>query len=194
VAEPPFPAALVVSHPNRYGAGEDLSGFRELADRFGARVYVDVDPLLSAEIDLPDGVVRLTDTERMPNEILARAGGRARLAADALERRLRQVRGLEFPVAGPIGRTVTVVLPIPGRMVQEALAGAGALVAVSGPWDGVTLFTAGWWHTRRQIEGLVAAVSAILVGEEPLPIPADTLDRVPADLPARRLGTITPFL
>ena len=194
VGEPPFPRGLVVSQPNRYGAGEDLAGLKVLADRWGAKMYVDVDPLLWGEIELPAGAVSLTDWPGVSRESLLAAGARARLAADALERRLRQVPGLEFLVSGPVGRTVTVVLPAPATRVQEALTAAGALVQVDNTWEAMLLITTGWWHTRPQIEGLVAAIGAALRGG-PLPmIDPDSFDRVPADLPLRRLGTITPFL
>ncbi|MGH8926843.1 MAG: hypothetical protein ACRDWH_00710 [Acidimicrobiia bacterium] len=178
------PAAILVSHPNRLGSAEDLTGLVGMANRLGAVAMVDVDPLLTGSVDLPEGVVPLWQWPGGHGAI-APAGSRARQAAFALRRRLSQIRGIVFPVEHPVGRTVTAVLPVPAGRVVEGLAGLGALVEMVDLWEGGLAITPGWWHTRMQIDALVRAIGAIVTGAKSEPIPADRFERVPDDLPLR---------
>jgi hypothetical protein len=121
------------------------------------------------------------------------AASRARQAADALRRRLAQIRDITFPVERPLGRTITVILPIPAAPVIGALADAGTAVGTAEFWEGGLSVSLGWWHSRRQIDALVAAIAALVDGSPPPAVPPDRFDRIPDDLPLRRLDTI-PFL
>jgi hypothetical protein len=121
------------------------------------------------------------------------AASRARQATDALRRRLAQIRDITFPIERPFGRTITVILPIPAALVIDALAEAGTALGAAEFWEGGLSATVGWWHSRRQIDALAAAIGALVAGSPPPPVPPDRFDRIPDDLPLRRLDTI-PFL
>jgi hypothetical protein len=121
------------------------------------------------------------------------AANRARQAADALRRRLAQIRGITFPIERPFGRAVTVVLPIPAAPVIDTLAVKGTRLSPAEFWEGGLSMTLGWWHSRHQIDALAAAIAAFVAGSTAAPVPADRFDRIPDDLPLRRLDTI-PFL
>ena len=54
-------------------------------------------------------------------------------------------------------------------------------------WEGGVSMTVGWWHTRDQIDALAAAVAVVLNGDDPTSFPPDRFDRIPDDLPLRRL-------
>lgn len=187
------PTAIVASHPNRLGSAEDLSNLADLARQLEAPAYVEVDPFLVGVVPLPGQIRPLVHWPAAASHPMTWAATRSRQAADALRRRLAQVRHVAFPVDHPLGRTVTVILPIPSVPVVEALADAGATVDVAELWEGGLLMTLGWWHSRRQIDALAAAIAAIVAGSAPMPVPSDRFERIPDDLPLRRLDTI-PFL
>jgi hypothetical protein len=54
----------------------------------------------------------------------------------------------------------------------------------------MVVLTLGWWHRREQLDGVAAAVGAVLAGKDPAPIDADSFDQIPDDLPRRRLNRI----
>ncbi|MEX0667537.1 MAG: hypothetical protein WD313_04340 [Acidimicrobiia bacterium] len=187
------PSAIVASHPNRLGSAENLAALADLAGQLGATAYVEVDPFLAGLVELP---VRIKPVVRWPEaatDPVTSAATRVRQAAEALRRRLAQIRGISFPIEWPFGRTVTVVLPIPAARVIDALAAGGTGSSAAELWEGGLSLTLGWWHSRRQIDALAAAVAAIIDGSPPIPVPPDRFDRIPDDLPLRRLDTI-PFL
>ena len=187
------PAAIVLSHPNRLGSAEDMAAVGGLARRLGVIAHVEVDPLLMGVIDLPADVRPTVKWRCAHDAIVEAAARRAQQGAAALRRRLGQIKGLMFPVERPLGRTITVVMPIPGDRVTEVLAAAGATVDAAEFWEGGLSITVGWWHSRQQIDALVAAIGSTLSGGDWLPIPPDRFDRIPEDLPRRRPDTI-PFL
>ena len=187
------PAAIIASHPNRLGSAEDLSLLADLARQLGAAAYVEVDPFLVGVVHLPAQIRPIVQWPEAAAGPLTLAATRARQAADALRRRLAQIRDITFPVERPLGRTVTVILPIPAVPVVDALADAGAAVGKAEFWEGGLSVTLGWWHSRRQIDGLATAIASIVAGSAPAPVPPDRFDRIPDDLPLRRLDTI-PFL
>jgi len=187
------PSAIIVSHPNRLGSAEDLSALVALARELGASVHVEVDPWLISGINLPLEVRPTVEWPVARDPIVQAASDRAQQAAAALRRRLAQVKGLIFPVEHPLGRTTTVVVPTPGDRVTEVLAAAGARLNTVEFWEGGLAMTVGWWHTRRQIDALAAAVGAVVSGSDCLRVPADRFDRIPDDLPRRHPDTI-PFL
>ena len=184
------PSAIVLSHPNRLGSAEDVAALVGLARGLGAIAHVEVDPLLIGVIDLPVEVRPTVTWPAAHDPIVAMAARRAQQGAAALRRRLAQVKGLMFPVEHPLGRTITVVLPIPADRVAESLAAAGAKVDTAEFWEGGLSITVGWWHSRQQIDALAAAIGAILAGDGSLPVPPDRFDRIPDDLPRRRPDTI----
>lgn len=187
------PSAIVASHPNRLGSAENLAALADLAGQLRATPYVEVDPFLAGVVELPVAMVPIV---HWPEAAIASgtvAATRARQAAEALRRRLAQIRGITFPIEWPFGRTVTVILPIPAVPVIDALADAGTRLSTAELWEGGLSLTLGWWHNRRQIDALAAAVAAIVAGVPPPPVPPDRFDRIPDDLPLRRLDTI-PFL
>ena len=186
----PEPSAIVLSHPNRLGSAEDLLALVGLARGLGATAHVEVDPLLMSVINLPVDVRPTVTWAAADDPIVEVAAHRAHRGAAALRRRLIQVKGLMFPVEHPFGRTVTVVVPIPGDRVVEVLAAAGATVDTVEFWEGGLSITVGWWHSRQQIDALAAAIGAILSGGDCLPVPPDRFDRIPDDLPRRRPDTI----
>ncbi|HUP15813.1 MAG TPA: hypothetical protein VM848_07165 [Acidimicrobiia bacterium] len=187
------PSAIVASHPNRLGSAEGLAALADLAGQLGATAYVDVDPFLAGVVELPALIAPIVHWPEASTDSVTLAATRARQAADALRRRLAQIPGIAFPIEWPFGRTVTVVLPIPATRVIDALAEAGAGLSAVELWEGGLSLTLGWWHNRRQIDALAAAVAAIVAGCPPAPVPPDRFDRIPDDLPLRRLDTI-PFL
>ena len=189
----PKPAAIVLSHPNRLGSAEDLAALVGLARGLGATAHAEVDPLLIGVIDLPADVRPTVTWPAAHDPTVEVAAHRAQQGAAALRRRLTQVKGLMFPVEHPLGRIITVVVPIPGDRVAEVLAAAGARVDTVEFWEGGLSITVGWWHSRQQIDALAAAIGAILSGGDCLPVPPDRFDRIPDDLPRRRPDTI-PFL
>jgi hypothetical protein len=188
----PIPAAIVASQPNRLGSGENLVALVDLAAQLGAEAHVEVDPWLGGTVDLPSRVRPIVLWPEAGSPRVLAAAARAQQAAGALRRRLAQVKGLTFPIEHPFGRTVTVVLPLPGITVVEFLASAGTALSTVEFWEGGLSITLGWWHTRLQIDALAAAIAAIVSGSTPLPVPPDRFDRIPDDLPLRRLDTI-PF-
>jgi hypothetical protein len=187
------PAAIIASHPNRLGSVENLSTLADLAGQLGAIAYVEVDPLLAGVVHLPAQIRPIVHWPEAATGPLTPADTRARRAADALRRRLAQIRDITFPIERPLGRTVTVILPLPAVPAVDALAAAGAAVGAAEFWEGGLSLTLGWWHSRRQIDALATAIAAIVAGSPPAPVPPDRFDRIPDDLPLRRLDTI-PFL
>jgi hypothetical protein len=188
-----IPTAIVASHPNRLGSAEDLWNLADLARQLGAPAYVEVDPFLAGVVPLPVQIRAIVHWPEAATYPLTWAATRARQAADALRRRLAQIRHVTFPIERPWGRTITVILPVPAVPVVEALADAGAAVGVAELWEGGLSMTLGWWHSRRQIDALAAAIAAIVAGASPEGVPSDRFERIPDDLPLRRLDTI-PFL
>ena len=186
----PGPSALVASHPNRLGSAEDLDAMVVLAEQLGVTAHVEVDPLLLATARLPAGIQSIVRWQSSGSPIVKTAAARAQQGAEALRRRLAQIRGLMFPVERRLGRTVTVVLPIPADRVIDGLAALGTTLDRAGWWEGGISMTVGWWHTRRQIDDLAAAIGSIVSDTDPVPVPPDRLDRIPDDLPLRRLNTI----
>jgi hypothetical protein len=184
------PAAIVVRHPNRFGCGEDLAELRDLANRHGAEGWIIVDPLLSALVELPPGLQSGTHWPQADRAPLRDAGLRSLQAAEALRRRLQEVRGLSWPVRYPAGRTLTFVTPRPANVLRDALSSAGVRIGAGGWWEGLITLTLGWWHRREQLDGVAAAVMAVLAGRDPAPVVADSYDLIPVDLPRRRLNRI----
>jgi hypothetical protein len=187
------PSAIVASHPNRIGSAENLAAMADLAGRLGATAYVEVDPFLAGMVEMPALIAPIVHWPEAATDCLKLAATRARQAAEALRRRLAQIRGITFPIEWPFGRTVTAVLPIPAARVIDALADAGTGLGAVEFWEGGLSMTLGWWHSRLQIDAVAAAVAAIVAGGPPAPVPPDRFDRIPDDLPLRRLDTI-PFL
>lgn len=187
------PVAIVASHPNRLGSAEDLAAMIQLAGDVGATAHVEVDPFLLGFVELPPQAQPIVRWEAAYSAVMKAAASRAQQGADALRRRLAQIRGVMFPVEYPFGRTITVVLPIPAVRVTEALGPLEAQVDLADLWEGGLSMTVGWWHTRQQIDALAAAISSVVSETDPGPIPPDQFDRIPEDLPLRRLDTI-PFL
>lgn len=187
------PSAIVASYPNRLGSAENISDMIDLAGQLRATAYVEVDPLLDGLVELPAGAKPIVTWPDAVTAPVKAAADRARQAADALRRRLAQIRGIMFPIEHRFGRTITVVLPIPASPVIDGLAGDGVMLRPAEFWEGGLSMTVGWWHTRLQIDALAAAIGAIVAGSSPLPVPPDRFDRIPDDLPLRRLDTI-PFL
>lgn len=190
VEQKPAPAAIVIAHPNRFGCGEDLAGLAGLASRYKAGGWVIVDPLLSGLVQLPPPLRAATTWPNADPEIVTRAGRRSLQAADGLQRRLAEVAGLSWPVVHPAGRTLTCVTPLPSLRVLQGLQLAGVEIGLGGWWEGLVTFTAGWWHTRDQLDGVATALAAVLAGETPQPVATDRFDRIPDDLPLRRLNRI----
>ena len=189
----PSPAAIVASHPNRLGSAEDVAAMVQLAGDMGATAHIEVDPFLVGTARLPRQARPIVCWEVAESAGMKAAASRARQGANALRRRLAQISGLMFPVEYPFGRTITVVLPIPAIRVTEALASLGTRVDLAHLWEGGLSMTVGWWHTRHQIDALAAAINSVVAETDPGPIPPDRFDRIPEDLPLRRLDTI-PFL
>jgi hypothetical protein len=182
---------LVVAHPNRFGSGEDLVNLAKVAARWRAQAWVVVDPLLAGMVAPGEGLQTLTPGPSREPGWLHRAAERSLQGAEALRRRLVAIPGLQWPVVRPAGRTVTCLAPIGGAEVKEAIAQAGVLVdAPPGWWEGVVTFTVGWWHTRAQLDGVARALAAVLAKGIPEPVADDSLDRIPEDLPRRRLNRI----
>ena len=165
----------------------------DLAEQLGAAVYVEVDPFLAGVVELTDRARPIVAWPEAIAEPVTSAANRALQAADALRRRLNQMRGITFPIERPFGRTVTVVLPIPAAGVVDVLGSTGTRLETAEFWEGGLAITLGWWHSRQQIDALAAAIAAIVAGSAPPPVPPDRFDRIPDDLPLRRLDTI-PFL
>jgi hypothetical protein len=186
------PTAIIASHPNRLGSAENLSTLAGLARELGVTAYVEVDPFLAGVVHLPTQIRPIVHWPEAATDPSTLAATRARQAADALRRRLAQIRDITFPIERPLGRTVTLILPIPAAPIIDALAEAGAAVGAAEFWEGGLSATLGWWHSRRQIDALAAAIAAIVAGSPPPPVPPDRFDRIPDDLPLRRLDTI-PF-
>ena len=187
------PSAIVFSHPNRLGSAENVSAVVDLAEQLGATAHIEVDPLLAGLIQLPPQARPIVNWPDAVTAPVTSAANRARQAADALRRRLSQIGGITFPIEHPFGRVVTVVLPIPAVPVIDSLARQGARLSAAELWEGGLSVTVGWWHTRRQIDAVATAIAAVVAGSSPSPVPADRFDRIPDDLPLRRLDTI-PFL
>ena len=183
----PGPAAIVASHPNQLGSAEDLGGMIAMARRLGAACYVEIDPPLVGVVEVPAPALPIVHWPGGCSRAGKAAAGRAQQGAAALRRRLTQIGGLLFPVEHPFGRTLTVVLPVPADGVIAALARSGVRLGRAVFWEGGVTMTVGWWHTRAQIDALAAAVASVIAGNEPEPIPPDRFDRVPDDLPLRRL-------
>jgi hypothetical protein len=186
------PASVVVSHPNRLGSAEDVASVVDLATKHGATAHVEVDPLLAGIIRLPPLARPIVYWPEAGSASVRAAATRASQAADALRRRLAQIKGITFPVDRPFGRTVTVILPVPAAGVASALGANGTGLTLVDLWEGGLSMTVGWWHDRRQIDSLARAIRALVAGESHLPVPPDRMERIPEDLPHRRLGSI-PF-
>jgi hypothetical protein len=107
-----------------------------------------------------------------------------------LRRRLQEVPGLSWPVSHPAGRTLTFVAPLPVTVLREGLSSVGVSIGADGWWEGLVTLTLGWWHRRDQLDGVAAAVMAVLAGRDPARVPADSYARIPDDLPRRRLNRI----
>lgn len=183
------PASIVLSHPNRLGGSEDIVGLIDLASRWKSSVWVDVDPYLVGMVELPPplrGLVRWDGA----GSALDRAGTRCRLAADSFRRRVTQIPRVRLTVERQSGRSVSVITPVPGQVVVQRLKANGALVDSLPLWGGVVILWFGWWHTRRQIDQLASALTAAIEGESSSRIDDDNFDRLPEDLPRRRLDTI----
>jgi hypothetical protein len=124
-----------------------------------------------------------------PTADAARASERALQGADFLRRCLKQVAGVDL--FGPNDRAlVTFLTPAPAASLIEALSQAGAMVRSEGTWESTIAASVGWWHRRSQLTGLANAIEAFLTSRILDPIEHDRFDKVPRDLPRRRLGTI----
>lgn len=187
------PSAIVASHPNRLGSAENIGAMVDLAEQLGATAHVEVDPLLAGIVELPSQAWPTVRWPAAESQLVKAAAVRAQQGAGALRRRLAQIRGILFPVDYEYGRTITVILPIPSHHVTEALEATGTRLGTSEFWEGGLSMTVGWWHTRHQIDSLAAAIGSIVAGADHSPVPPDHFDRIPDDLPLRRLDTI-PFL
>lgn len=186
-----IPLSLVAAHPNRLGSSEDLPAMVALARSLGATAFVEVDPLLLGVSRVPPGA---RPTVRWPDSTtpaVTNAAFRAQQGAEALRRRLTQLKGLIFPVEQPYGRTITVILPVAADRVLAELIALGASLNAAEFWEGGVSMTVGWWHTRRQLDLLAAALGALISGSVPPEVPPDRFERIPDDLPLRRLDSIT---
>ncbi|MGI8517376.1 MAG: hypothetical protein ACR2ME_03405 [Acidimicrobiia bacterium] len=117
------------------------------------------------------------------------AADRAAQAAHYLGRLLEQIPGVRVLSQAP-GPAVTFITPAPASALIEALAGAGAELRAEGTWESTVTAVVGWWHRRNQLVALAQAVEAFVAGLPVSQIEADRFDKVPTDLPRRRLGTI----
>jgi hypothetical protein len=183
------PASIVLSHPNRLGAAEDLAGVAQRSKRFGSEVFVEVDPYLLDLVDVKSAVQPIVHWSQ-PHAALRAIGERCRLAADAFRRRVAQIPRVQFVVDPQAGRAVSLITPIPGYVVAARLAGVGVLIDNLPLLEGLVIVSLGWWHTKRQIDSLAQALGAVIADREPPTIDDDNFSRLPTDLPKRRLDTI----
>jgi hypothetical protein len=195
------PASIVVSHPNRLGASEDLGAMIDIATRWRTSVWVDVDPYLVPMVEIPEPLHGLVRWDRavpwdLTGKARERVAARCLLAADSFRRRVAQIPRVKFVAERQSGRAVSLITPLPGEQVVQRLEANGALVDILPIWEGVVIVWLGWWHTRRQIDQLATAVADAVDGAKTFgrissnPIDEDDFDRMPGDLPRRRLDTI----
>jgi hypothetical protein len=190
-SSPTTPLSLIAAHPNRLGSSEDLPAMVALARRLGATAYIEVDPLLAGVSRIPPEARPTVHWPDSTTPAVTAAAFRAQQGAEALRRRLTQLKGLVFPVEHPYGRTITVILPVPADPVVSDLSRLGASLNAAEFWEGGVSMTVGWWHTRRQLDLLTAALGALISeGSVPPEVPPDRFDRIPDDLPLRRLDSI----
>jgi hypothetical protein len=183
------PVSVVVSHPNRLGAPEDLPTLLPLVRRWKAAIYVDTDPFLLGIWSAHADVTALGRWDGDP-VALESVGTRCRLAAGAFRRRILQVPGIKPVSRIQAGRSVALLTPRAASDVATVLARSQVIVDTFPLWSGLVVVWLGWWHTRRQIDQLVAAIGATLDGDEAPTVDPDDYTRLPDDLPRRRLDTI----
>lgn len=187
------PASIVVSHPNRIGTSEDIDALIDIATRWGTSVWVDVDPYLLPLVAVPPPLHSLVRWHHA-GTTLEQVAARCRLAADSFRRRVTQIPRVKFVAEHQSGRAVSLITPVPGHQVVERLEEQGALVDGIPVGEGVVIVCFGWWHTRRQIDQLANALAKTLgsrtVDGTSNLLDDDNFDRLPEDLPQRRLDTI----
>lgn len=184
-----WPRSIVVSHPNRLGASENMAGLLAIAKGAGVEIWVEVDPYLLSLVELPNPLRSIWSWPGTKASLHS-VGERCQQAADAFRRRARQLPRTRQAVEHQAGRAVALITPLPGRQIADRLAAANALLDLLPVWDGLVICWIGWWHTKRQIEQLVGALGSVIEGRHPAPIDDDNFERLPADLPRRRLDTI----
>lgn len=184
-----WPGSIMVSHPNRLGASEDIAGLLAIAKGAGVEVWVEVDPYLLSLVELSDPLRSIWSWPGTEASLYS-VGERCQQAADAFRRRVRQLPGTRLAVEHQAGRPVALITSLPGRQIADRLAAANALIDLLPVWEGLVICWIGWWHTRQQIEQLVGALGSVLEGRHPAPIDDDNFERLPSDLPRRRLDTI----
>jgi hypothetical protein len=183
------PVSIIVSHPNRLGASEDLAGLIGMAEASDVSIWVEVDPYLLALIEVPPPL-RSASSWDGAGSGLRQVGERCRRAADAFRRRVGQIPSVKPAVAQQSGRAVSLITPIPGYQVSDRLESSGTLIDTLPLWEGLIICWMGWWHTRRQIDQLAMALANVIGGRDPEPIDDDEFAGLPGDLPRRRLDTI----
>lgn len=183
------PVSMIVSHPNRLGASEDLDVLIGLANASDVSIWVEIDPYLLALIDVPPPLRSVSSWDGA-GEGLQQVGERCRQAADAFRRRVGQIPSVKLAVAHQSGRAVSLITPIPGFQMSDRLESSGTLIDTLPLWEGMVICWMGWWHTRRQIDQLAMALAHVIGGRDPEPIDEDEFERLPGDLPRRRLDTI----
>jgi hypothetical protein len=177
------------------GGVEDLDVIVNLTRRYQAEGWVKVDPLLLDHVRLPPSLRPAVSWPEVPAGQVERWGERALQAAAALTKRLQQVPGLRWPVRRPGGRTVTVLGSLSASVIKNRLETAGVVLATPYPWwEGILSISVGWWHTRRQLDGLAVALAAAISGDPVPPVEPDQVEEVPDDLPRRRLNRIRAHL
>jgi hypothetical protein len=183
------PGSIIISHPNRLGASEDLAGLIDMASASDVSMWVEVDPYLLALIDVPPPLRSVSRWDEAGRG-LRQVGERCRQAADAFRRRVGQIPSVKLAVAQQSGRAVSLITPIPAYQVSGRLESSGTLIDILPLWEGLVICWMGWWHTRRQIDQLVLALTEVINGRDPEPIDEDEFENLPGDLPRRRLDTI----
>lgn len=188
LARPDPPTPIVIDYPNRWGGGESLSIWAELAR--DQPVFIRPEPYLLDQIEFPEPLQLLVDWPLAEIRLRSRAGERIRQAADFLRRRLRQIPRVELLSPVQLGGSVAVLLPIPAGPVLASWNQLGIAARGEVAWEGGLLMKIGWWHTRRQLAEMADSLASVMAGAGPTPVFSDQHLVVPDDLPRRQLDSI----